>query len=130
GRQQELVVIERGTPRERHGLFRTVDVFREIVHDLYAEAAQFVIAMTLLLEGAQPAEMQVGERTRIETLHRLNERHLQFGIAALEIFRGRGTAESAADNDNATACALRNRRHGQRENAGTCAAEKPECLAA
>jgi hypothetical protein len=82
------------------------------VHDLHAEAAQIVEAVALLLEGAQPAEMQVGERAGVEAPQGLDQRDREFRVAALEIARGGRTAEAAADHHDAPGGLLGDGRRG------------------
>src|SRR5690606_19318111 len=119
GRQDELVVVERLAGRERDGARGAVDVLGEGAGDRDAEARQLVIAVADRFEIDEAAEIEVGERAGIEPLRRLDQRDAEFGAEALQIFRSRGAAEAAADNDDVAGRGARDVRHGDAgENAG------------
>src|SRR5690606_31013920 len=62
-------------------------------------------AVTLLLERAQTAEIQVRERAGVVGFCRFDQGDVDRRVATLDVLRRRGAAETAADYNDLASCA-------------------------
>src|SRR5690606_186233 len=98
GGQQQLVVGKGITTLERYRLLVCIDTRCKGMNDAHTHGAQFVEVVTLLLECAQAAEIQIGEGAGVVRLGRFNQRDIDRGVTTFDVFGGGGTAETATNH--------------------------------
>ena len=98
GREHQLVVAQRLAGGQQHALARGIDMVGAGVDHLDTGLAQAVVAMTDAVPGAQPGQVQVGERAGVENLGRLDQGHAHLRSAGLEVARCGGTTKAATDH--------------------------------
>ena len=125
GGQHQLVPAQGTAVGQLHRPAPGIKLFRARVHHLDALLAQAIKAMAQTVPLAQSCQVEIGERTGIKALRRLDQGDLHIGMVAAQIARCRCPAKASSDHHHVGRClaCLHQRGSAQQQAAGRHAAQ-------
>ena len=97
-RENQLVIGQACASCQSHGFLVSIDPLSQIMHDLDAKFAQFIIGVRLLVECPQAADIQVSERASVKNFGWFDQGHRNRWVATLDVFGSRRTAKSTTNH--------------------------------